>query len=244
MGRRVEQKQLPRALHDDGAGGRASKNIGDMRRGAGRNLGDDLVRSRIEHLYGIDAGYSEIQGFAVVAELEVARRLLQCHIAYRRARRHVHHDQRELPRLLRSRVGELAVGRDSDGMWLRHGSRADNLLGSGIDKRDAVFSVHADQKHTAVGRHRKPMRRVADFDRLGDLIGRGVDDTHGRRALAADIDPPAVRRYAHAMRSLGDGYRGYDRACRRVDDADRVVLEIADVGFGAGSGGGQREPQR
>jgi hypothetical protein len=46
----------------------------------------DLVRGRVEHLDRVDARDREVQRFPVVAEFQIARRILERHATYYRAR--------------------------------------------------------------------------------------------------------------------------------------------------------------
>jgi hypothetical protein len=69
-----------------------------VRRRAGRDLGDDLLRRGVDHAQRIDAGRGA--RLAVVAELGIARRLVEVDPAHDRARREVDDDEPEPSRLL------------------------------------------------------------------------------------------------------------------------------------------------
>ena len=124
--RRAEQ--LTRALDDDGADRRARETLADVRRRAGWDLGDHRVRCRVDHAQDVGSGRRDMEIFAVVAELRIARRLVERDAAHDRARRQINDDERELPRLLRRDVG------------------------------DAVGAVDADQDRPAVGQQRDAVR--------------------------------------------------------------------------------------
>src|SRR5262245_64088681 len=81
-----------------------------VRRGADRDLRHDLVARRVKHHNRVHAGLSEIEGPALRAELERARRLVQRNRAQDGPTLQVNDDERELAELWGSDVGSLAVG--------------------------------------------------------------------------------------------------------------------------------------
>ena len=150
-------------------------------------------------------------------------------------------DQRELPRLLRGDVGDLAVGTDRDRVRLGDGDAGDDGAARGVDEGDLVGAVDADQQRLAVGREGEAVRRRADLDRLRDAVARGVDHAHAARAVAGDEDDAAVAAHRHAVRAGRDRDRRHDRAAGGVDDAHGRILEVADVGLRAGGSGSECE---
>src|SRR5207302_8618960 len=134
--RRVEYEQLARPLHNDYAECRAARVTNEMRRNACRNLPDDLVGGRIEHLYRADPGLSKVKHLAVVTELPVARRLLERQGANDTARSHIDKGEPEMARFLNGNICELAVGADRYRMRVGNRHRGNHGLCRGINEGD------------------------------------------------------------------------------------------------------------
>jgi PAS domain S-box-containing protein len=240
VARRVEQEQLARALDDDRAE-RCAARLAHVRRRAGRDVGDDAVRRRIDDAQRVDAGTREVEQAPLVAELGVARRLLERDPAHDGARREVDDDEREVARLLRRHDRDLAIGADRDRVRFRDRDDAADAAARGVDEGDAVAAVDADQHCLAIRHHRDAVRRRADVDRACDAVARGVDHRDVGRAFAGDPDEAAVGAYRHAVRAGGDRHRLDDGVRSGVDHAHRRILEVADVRLRRRRGGGERE---
>src|SRR5574341_1041993 len=119
--RRVEQEQLARALHNGDTERRAVRITDEVRRYARRNLRNDPVRGRIQHLDRADPRLSKVEQLTVVAKLSIARRLIERQGANDAARSQVDQGEPEVARFLYCDIRELAVGADRDCMRLGHG---------------------------------------------------------------------------------------------------------------------------
>ena len=87
-------------LHHHATHGRALDQRGDVRRHPHGDARDDAVAARVEHQHGVFTGRRDVDGAAVMAGLDVARRLVHGHLAHHRSQRHIDHCQTDLAWLM------------------------------------------------------------------------------------------------------------------------------------------------
>src|SRR5438067_10261695 len=147
-----------------------------MWRGAGRNLGEDLIAGPIQDQNRVHAGLGEEDLLSVWAEVQGARRVVERDGSGLGAARDVDDDQCLGARFLTGGICRLSVGRDGQIVRLWHGDLPEDLVTAGIDRLHLIGAETSDQNLAAIRGYRQAVWRGADVDAGGDFVAGGADD--------------------------------------------------------------------
>src|SRR6266704_6891176 len=200
-------------------------------RGPDRDLADNPGAGWIKHLHAICTSYGDVEPFAVWAEGQGTRRLIQRHLAALGLVHQVQHDDGGGTLLLGTDIRGTSVWTDDTVVRLWHGDLAHDPVAGGIDQYGLITAEAGHEYLPTVRGDGQSVGCWANLDAADHAVAGSVNDAHCRSAIATDVDLAAVWRHDQAVWARRHCNGVQHAVSSGIEHGDGLVFEEPDVGL-------------